>query len=755
MDGSNEEPSITRRSILASSGVVIASPLSAIGASQEPTSGWRQYGYNQANTAANTVSDDITASPTRRWELEVNSPIQAGIAVVNGSVYTFGSNGDIYAVDESENVQVFAVGADADSPSGDSVPRSRAATPAVQDGALYIGGLDGSVYALDVDSQSELWSTTTGEVIRASPVLSSDSLYISETGGSVFALNIVNGDTRWSTDVEEGAVYATPALSESQLYVGTDTGIVTALDVETGDFIWTFSVGATVYASPTLDDSRVFVGTMDGTVYGLTQEEGERAWDATVPGSVIASPALEGGSLYVADDTGTVVAFETGSGSQRWRDNIDAPIVSDPVVSSDLLYLATRDGRIVALDISDGSQHWEFDLGSEIVGPLTLADGELYVGTTDGTLVSVREDTGIIATLFAYGEDAVQTVERNPLMSGGAAGTTVAAVGGYIGLRRYRSRSPETATDKPDSQTVKPPSSGDVAAIAEMPSNSRRLPDLSGASYDEFQVEELIGSGGSADVNRAVIDRDGQSHTVALKTPRMSDYETVETDFFEEFVTEAEIWENLDDHDGIVSVLGWGQQPYPWIALEYMEQGNLDELMGEIDRREGFAHLEQICNAVHHAHRHGVTHTDLKPENILYTTVEGTLVPKVTDWGLANVLIEHSTTVEGMTPAYAAPEQIEPNSYGGTDDRTDIYQLGVIAYELLTGRLPFEYDSYTATMNGILNEAPPSPTDLDASIDPVLSDVLLRALAKDKTQRYETALHFRDALRRAYHEGEV
>lgn len=136
---------------------------------------------------------------------------------------------------------------------------------------------------------------------------------------------------------------------------------------------------------------------------------------------------------------------------------------------------------------------------------------------------------------------------------------------------------------------------------------------------------------------------------------------------------------------------------------------------------------------------------------MLFTTHDGPRVAKIADWGLATVLLEHSTIVKGLTPAYSAPEQIDPQSYGGTDDRTDIYQLGVVAYELFTGQLPFDQANYSATMNAVLNEAPAPPSELDDSLPEALDEVLLRALSKEKSERYETVLHFRDALRRVYH----
>jgi serine/threonine protein kinase len=267
------------------------------------------------------------------------------------------------------------------------------------------------------------------------------------------------------------------------------------------------------------------------------------------------------------------------------------------------------------------------------------------------------------------------------------------------------------------------------------------------ASYEDFEQIERIGSGGNADVYKARYRED--STVVALKVPRISDEETVDTSTFSEFVNEAEVWSGIDAHGRIVSVYAWGDQPLPWIAVEYMDEGTLGAQSLGTD--QVYAELEGFCEALHHAHRQGVTHTDIKPENILYKKVNGDPFGKFTDWGLANELLEHSTSVAGFTPDYSAPEQLEPEEYGGTDEQTDIYQLGVVAYELFTGELPYEGgSSQGASVMAVLNDEPKKPSEINPGLDEGLDDVLLKVLSKEKENRYETALHFRDDLRRAY-----
>jgi serine/threonine protein kinase len=115
----------------------------------------------------------------------------------------------------------------------------------------------------------------------------------------------------------------------------------------------------------------------------------------------------------------------------------------------------------------------------------------------------------------------------------------------------------------------------------------------------------------------------------------------------------------------------------------------------------------------------------------------------VADWGLSKHLLEHSKSMEGLSPNYAAPEQFD-EEFGSTDDVTDVYQLGAVCYDLFTGRPPFEGQPFKV-MNKIQNEEPAPPSEV-ADVPGALDEVLLRALATEKTDRYEHVLYLRDAL---------
>jgi serine/threonine protein kinase len=249
-------------------------------------------------------------------------------------------------------------------------------------------------------------------------------------------------------------------------------------------------------------------------------------------------------------------------------------------------------------------------------------------------------------------------------------------------------------------------------------------------------------------VYRATVTADQRTTTIALKEPRMSGGETLHTEMVERMMQEAETWQQLDDHDHIVGVVDYGTQPLPWIGMEYMDGGPLGNRADEMPFQQALWTAIVTTEAVHHAHRRGVAHLDLKPENILLRSVEDAWdVPKVADWGLSKHLLNHSKSVEGLSPQYAAPEQFDED-YGSTDDRTDIYQLGAVFYELFTGRPPFKGQP-VRVMNQALSESPPAPSTV-ADVPSELDEALLTALDKQKSARYESVLYLRDALQRLF-----
>lgn len=249
--------------------------------------------------------------------------------------------------------------------------------------------------------------------------------------------------------------------------------------------------------------------------------------------------------------------------------------------------------------------------------------------------------------------------------------------------------------------------------------------------------------GGFADIFRARDKRTGE--IVAIKTPRIAKegdiFQTLDRRVLDEFLGEAERWSRLK-HQNIIELKDFGSRPLPWLAMEFAEQGNLRKrlsLKGSLSVAEMLKIAFKLCDALHYTHHHGVVHLDIKPENILFIGNE----PKLTDWGTAKTLLYEKVTRSKFTPEYAAPEQLNPD-YGEPDWRTDIYQLGVVAYEMLSGKAPFTSESPALLMKQILEEPPKELSEAN----PRLNTVILKCLKKRKEGRYEVIWLLKEDLER-------
>jgi eukaryotic-like serine/threonine-protein kinase len=213
---------------------------------------------------------------------------------------------------------------------------------------------------------------------------------------------------------------------------------------------------------------------------------------------------------------------------------------------------------------------------------------------------------------------------------------------------------------------------------------------------------------------------------------------------------EAEVLARLN-HPNIVPVYDsgeWDGQPY--FAMEFVDGGTLDRKLGGLPRpaREAVTVVETLARAVHFAHQHGVVHRDLKPGNVLLTS-DGT--PKISDFGLAKLLEgdagqARSEAVMG-TPPYMAPEQAAGRSkeMGPT---TDVYALGAILYEMLTGRPPFQGESRDATLEQVRSQEPVSPRRVQPRVPRELELICLKCLEKGPGRRYSSAAVLAEELRR-------
>lgn len=251
---------------------------------------------------------------------------------------------------------------------------------------------------------------------------------------------------------------------------------------------------------------------------------------------------------------------------------------------------------------------------------------------------------------------------------------------------------------------------------------TKHFPELPG-----YKMLDRIGTGGFADIFKAEKDN---GLVVAIKIPKFIAFDNLNQD---NFLKEAGIWGQLS-HPHIVKVYEFGTKPYPWIAMENMDGGSLRNKIGRLSTEDSLETGLNIAGALFHAHHLGLVHRDIKPENILLDK-EG--VPKVSDWGLGKVLMEASMTVSGFrgTLSYSAPEQLAGAKFGQVDWRTDIYQLGAVLYEMLTGQWHFKGNDPGEVVYRILDEEVKPPSQVSPGLPEELDKIVLRAIAKRKEDR--------------------
>jgi hypothetical protein len=288
---------------------------------------------------------------------------------------------------------------------------------------------------------------------------------------------------------------------------------------------------------------------------------------------------------------------------------------------------------------------------------------------------------------------------------------------------------------------------GGRAPAPESPAGGGFLPGSTPlpASFGDYELLEEIGRGGMGVVYRATQQSLGR--TVALKMLLRRDLASAAD--LARFRSEAEAAARLD-HPGIVSIFEVGEcDGHPFYSMRFVEGTTLARRLaaGPLPPREAAALLAKVADAVHAAHGRGVLHRDLKPSNILIDEV-GT--PHVSDFGLAKRLeddgsVTHTGAILG-TPCYMSPEQAA-GSRGDVGPTSDVWSLGAILYQMLTGRPPFQAATPMDTLLAVLEADPPVPRSLEPGVDRDLEMIALKSLQKPQDLRYATAADLAADLR--------
>jgi serine/threonine protein kinase len=265
-----------------------------------------------------------------------------------------------------------------------------------------------------------------------------------------------------------------------------------------------------------------------------------------------------------------------------------------------------------------------------------------------------------------------------------------------------------------------------------------------GQQLDHYRIEACVADSGMASTYRATDLRDGRQ--VAIKLPH-ADSEADPT-LAERFRREEEIGAKLD-HPNVMRTFPVRDGSRPYLVMEWVPGKLLRNILddeGKLSQERAVLIAAEILEALAYIHQRGIVHRDLKPDNIMVADRDHV---KLIDFGIASKQGARRITYTGFSPALGTPDYIAPEQVEGKrgDQRSDLYAVGVMLYEMLSGKVPFSGPSPLAVMNERLLRPPIPPREAEPGITPQLEEVLYRALEREPRNRYATAQEFMLDLR--------
>jgi eukaryotic-like serine/threonine-protein kinase len=260
-----------------------------------------------------------------------------------------------------------------------------------------------------------------------------------------------------------------------------------------------------------------------------------------------------------------------------------------------------------------------------------------------------------------------------------------------------------------------------------------------GDQLDHYRIDSLVARSGMASIFRGTDLNNGQQ--VAIKVP----HPEVESDLalFDRFQREEEIGKTLD-HPGVMKVFVDEDRSRVYMVMEWVEGRLLRKILDEqhkLPTDRAVRLTLRILDALGYIHSRGVAHRDLKPENIMVDDCDAI---KIIDFGIATSARSRRLTFAKLSQTMGTPDYISPEQVKGKrgDARSDLYALGVMLYEMLTGKVPFSGDNPFLIMNDRLLNSPIPPREIDPAITPQLQEIIYRTLERDPAKRYASAQEF-------------